>query len=330
MTKFSVIIPVYNRPGEVQELLESLTKQTCKDFEVIIVEDGSTVKSDKIVEQYKDLLDISYYSKPNSGPGPSRNYGAERAGNQYLVYFDSDCIIPEDYFTNVSNQLKKEFVDAYGGPDMAHESFTTIQKAINYSMTSVFTTGGIRGATKNIKKFHPRSFNMGYTKEVFAKTGGFAEMRFGEDVDMSLRIIEMGFSTSLFKDAAVYHKRRVDFKKFFKQVHNSGIARINLYKRHPKSLKPVHFLPSVYVLGSIGLVGLSFFSLLFLIPFALLAVMIFLDSLRLGNSVKVAVYSVLAAFIQLTAYGTGFIISCVKRVILRKGEFHAYRKNFYK
>ncbi|MDA3953614.1 MAG: glycosyltransferase [Bacteroidales bacterium] len=328
--KFSVIIPVYNRPDELKELLESLKNQTAKIFEVIIVEDGSTLKSDSIVKDYQNDLDIKYFFKPNSGPGQSRNYGSERAEGDYFVFFDSDCIIPERYFEIVNKRLSEEPVDAYGGPDMAHSDFTPIQKSINYSMTSFFTTGGIRGGMKDEKKFHPRSFNMGFTKEVFEKTKGFSKMRFGEDVDMSLRIIENNFSTTLIKDAAVYHKRRVDFKKFFKQVYNSGIARINLYKRHPKSLKIVHFLPASFLLGTILFLLLSFTSIYFLIPLGIFALTIFLDSLRLNKNVKVALLSIVSSFVQLTAYGTGFIVSFIKRLILRQGEFHAYKKNFYK
>lgn len=330
MMKFSVIIPVYNRPDELKELLESLKNQTAKNFEVVIVEDGSTLKSDSIVKDYQADLDIKYFFKPNSGPGQSRNYGSERAEGDYHVFFDSDCIIPERYFEIVNKRLSEEPVDAYGGPDMAHPDFTPIQKSINYSMTSFFTTGGIRGGMKDEKKFHPRSFNMGFTKEVFEKTKGFSKMRFGEDVDMSLRIIENNFSTTLIKDAAVYHKRRVDFKKFFKQVYNSGIARINLYKRHPQSLKIVHFLPTSFLLGTILLLLLSFVSIYFLVPLGLFALIIFLDSLRLNKNSKVALLSIVSSFIQLSAYGIGFIKSFIKRLILGQGEFHAYKKNFYK
>jgi glycosyltransferase involved in cell wall biosynthesis len=197
MIKFSIIIPVYNRPDELKELLESLKNQTFKNFEIIVVEDGSSLKSDTIVEDYQKDLAIKYFFKSNSGPGQSRNYGSERATGDYHVFFDSDCIIPKQYFEIVNNRLEKEKVDAYGGPDMAHPDFTPIQKSINYSMTSFFTTGGIRGGMKDEKKFHPRSFNMGFTQEVFEKTKGFSKMRFGEDVDMSLRIIENGFSTTL-------------------------------------------------------------------------------------------------------------------------------------
>jgi glycosyltransferase involved in cell wall biosynthesis len=330
MIKFSVIIPVFNRPDELKELLESLKNQTFKNFEVIVVEDGSNLKSDEIVEYYKETLDIRYFFKTNSGPGQSRNYGSERAVSDYQVFFDSDCIIPQKYFEIVNQRLSQEPVDAYGGPDMAHPDFSAIQKSINYSMTSFFTTGGIRGGMKNEKKFHPRSFNMGFTKEVFEKTKGFSKMRFGEDVDMSLRIIELGFSTTLIKEAAVYHKRRVDFRKFFKQVYNSGIARINLYKRHPQSLKLVHFLPALFLVGESFLILLGFFNIYFLIPLGFFAMIIFLDSLRLTKNLKVACLSVISSFIQLTAYGLGFIKSFYKRIVLKQDEFHAYMKNFYK
>ncbi len=330
MIKFSVIIPVYNRPDELKELLESLKQQSYKHFEVIVVEDGSTLKSDALVEQYKTDLDIKYYFKSNSGPGQSRNYGSERANGDYHVFFDSDCIIPEKYFEIVNKRLTQEPVDAYGGPDMAHPDFSAIQKSINYSMTSFFTTGGIRGGMKDEKKFHPRSFNMGFSKQVYEETKGFSKMRFGEDVDMSLRIIEKGFSTTLIKDAAVYHKRRVDYRKFFKQVFNSGIARINLYKRHPQSLKLVHFLPAAFTAGVLFLLIMSIVSFLFLIPLFLFVVLIFLDSLRMNKNLKVALLSVVASFVQLTAYGMGFIKSFYKRLILKQDEFHAYQKNFYK
>lgn len=329
MIKFSVIIPVYNRPDELKELLESLKHQTYKEFEVIVVEDGSTLKCENIVTDYKNSLDITYYFKSNSGPGQSRNYGAKRSSGNYHVFFDSDCIIPEKYFEIVNNRLTKESVDAYGGPDMAHPSFSAIQKSINYSMTSFFTTGGIRGGMKNEKKFHPRSFNMGFSKTVFEKTNGFSKMRFGEDVDMSLRIIENGFSTTLIKDAAVYHKRRVDYKKFFKQVFNSGIARINLYKRHPQSLKLVHFLPAGFTIGLSFLLILSVFRIYFLLPIGIFIVLIFLDSFRLNKNLYVALLSVISSFIQLIAYGLGFIKSFFKRIILGQDEFQAYKKNFY-
>ena len=247
--RYSVIIPVYNRPDEVDELLQSLTQQSFKDFEVIVVEDGSSIPCKPVTEKYQELLDVHYYDKPNSGPGQTRNYGVERSKGEYLIILDSDCILPEGYFLAVEEELQHEAADAFGGPDRAHESFTNIQKAINYSMTSFFTTGGIRGGKKKMDKFYPRSFNMGVRQEVYQALGGFSRMRFGEDIDFSIRIFKGGYTCRLFPGAWVYHKRRTDFRKFFKQVHNSGIARINLYKKYPESLKLVHLLPAAFTLG---------------------------------------------------------------------------------
>ena len=263
--KVSVIIPVYNRPDEVDELLQSLTRQSFKDFEVIVVEDGSSIPCKPVTEKYQELLDVHYYDKPNSGPGQTRNYGAERSKGEYLIILDSDCILPEGYFLAVEEELQHEAADAFGGPDRAHESFTDIQKAINYSMTSFFTTGGIRGGKKKMDKFYPRSFNMGVRREVYQALGGFSRMRFGEDIDFSIRIFKGGYTCRLFPGAWVYHKRRTDFRKFFKQVHNSGIARINLYKKYPESLKLVHLLPAAFTLGvAIFLLGTPFCPSLFM------------------------------------------------------------------
>ena len=208
--RYSVIIPVYNRPDEADELLQSLTRQSFKDFEVIIVEDGSSVPCKDVAERYQNILDIRYYAKPNSGPGQTRNYGAERSQGEYLIILDSDCILPEGYFAAVEEELQKAPTDAFGGPDRAHVSFTDIQKAINYSMTSFFTTGGIRGGKKKMDKFYPRSFNMGVRREVYETLGGFSRMRFGEDIDFSIRIFKGGYACRLFPGAWVYHKRRTD------------------------------------------------------------------------------------------------------------------------
>ena len=229
--KYSLIIPVYNRPDEVDELLQSLTEQRFKDFEVIVVEDGSAVPCKDVVEKYTACLDIHYYNKPNSGPGQTRNYGVERSQGTYVLILDSDCVLPPGYLEAIEVELGREPADAFGGPDRAHDSFTDVQKAINYAMTSFFTTGGIRGGKKKMDKFYPRSFNMGVRTEVYRALGGFSRMRFGEDIDFSIRIFKGGYRCRLFPEAWVWHKRRTDLKKFFKQVHNSGIARINLYKK---------------------------------------------------------------------------------------------------
>jgi len=328
--QFTVVVPVYNRPDEVDELLLSLTEQTVTNFEVVVVEDGSAQPCEEIVKRYSEKLNIKYFFKPNSGPGTTRNYGAERSQGEYLIFFDSDCIIPPNYFEVVTKEVVENPVDAFGGPDRAHESFTPVQKAINYSMTSFFTTGGIRGGKKKMDKFYPRSFNMGIASEVFKKIGGFSAMRFGEDVDLSLRIVEHGFSTRLFTEAYVYHKRRTDFKKFFKQVHNSGIARINLYLLHRNSLKLVHALPSAFVIAMLLCVAAApFFPFALAVP-VLYSAIVFVDSLLLNKSVKVALLSVPAVWVQLFGYGLGFLRSAWKRLVLRRGEFKAFEKNFYK
>ena len=328
--KYSFIIPVFNRLDEVDELLNSLTTQTLRDFEVIVVEDGSSVPCKDVTEKYADKLLIHYYYKDNSGPGQTRNYGVERASGEYMLILDSDCILPGTFLEEVEKELQHKEADAFGGPDRAHESFTDVQKAINYAMTSFFTTGGIRGGKKKMDKFYPRSFNMGVKKSVYQALGGFSKMRFGEDIDFSIRIFKGGYACRLFPEAWVWHKRRTDLKKFFKQVHNSGIARINLYKKYPESLKLVHLLPAVFTLGVVFLLLASLvcgWSLSLLVLFALI---ICIDSTLQNKSLKIGLLSVVASFIQLTGYGTGFLIAWWKRCVCGKDEFSAFEKNFYK
>ena len=327
--RYSVIVPVYNRPDEVNELLESLAAQIFRDFEVIIVEDGSSVSCEGVVANYRNRLDVHYYYKPNSGPGQTRNYGAERSRGEYLLILDSDCILPEGYLEAVEAELRREPADAFGGPDRAHDSFTPVQKAINYAMTSFFTTGGIRGGKKKMDKFYPRSFNMGIRAEAYRALGGFSKMRFGEDIDFSIRIFKAGYRCRLFPSAWVWHKRRTDFRKFFKQVHNSGIARIDLYKKYPESLKLVHLLPAVFTVG-VALVLLAAFrwvGSLWLLGIFMLA--IFSDSSLKNKSLKIGILSVIAAFIQLVGYGSGFLLAWWKRCILGEKSFSAFEKNFY-
>lgn len=335
--KYSFIIPVYNRPDEVDELLESLCSQTLKDFEVIVVEDGSSVPCDQVVKKYNDLLNVRYFTKPNSGPGQTRNFGVEQAQGEFVLILDSDVVVPNDYLKEVETELNANDCDAFGGPDRAHDSFTSMQKAINYAMTSFFTTGGIRGGKKKMDKFYPRSFNMGVRTSVYRKLEGFSAMRFGEDIDFSTRIFQNRFRCRLFPEAWVWHKRRTDLKKFFKQVHNSGIARIHLTKRHPGTLKIVHLLPAVFTLGcallllSAAILAISGVSLwwIFLFPFLLFALIIFMDASRAEKSVGVGLRAVAASFVQLTGYGSGFIRAYWERMVLDKGEFEAFQKNFY-
>ncbi|MBQ7210028.1 MAG: glycosyltransferase [Paludibacteraceae bacterium] len=328
--KYSLIIPVYNRPDEVDELLGSLTQQNFTNYEVIVVEDGSDITCEHVVGKYTDRLDIKYFQKPNSGPGQTRNFGAERAEGEWLVILDSDVLVPEGYFAAIETFLADHSIDAFGGPDRAHQSFTDIQKAINYSMTSFFTTGGIRGKKQRLDKFYPRSFNMGIRREVYMALGGFGKMRFGEDVDFSLRIVEAGYKTALIEDAFVYHKRRTDLKKFWRQVYNSGIARINLQLLHPGSLKIVHTLPAVFTIGVVLLfLGGAVFPWLWSL-IVLWALLIFVDSSIMNNNLKIGALSVAASFVQLTGYGCGFISAVWNRLILKRDEYSAYNKNFYK
>jgi glycosyltransferase involved in cell wall biosynthesis len=319
---FSIIIPLYNRPQEIKELLETLTRQTYKEFEVLVIEDGSVNDAEDIVKSFADRLDLRYFKKPNEGQGFTRNFGFERAKGDYFVIFDSDCLIPEDYLQIVNDHLKTSWLDAYGGPDDAHPSFTAVQKAISYSMTSPFTTGGIRGNKKGIGQFHPRSFNMGISRGVWEKAGGFIITRSGEDIEYSIRIHSMGFKIGLIPDAKVYHKRRTNFHQFYKQLHFFGRARINVYKFFPKELKLIHFFPATFTLGLI----FSIIANIFRWPIAefcnfiygVFILLIFFHAWWRNKSVKVALLSVIAAFTQLIAYGLGFMQDFWKRVVLKR------------
>ena len=344
--KYSIIVPVYNRPDEVDELLESLSNQTLKDFEVIIVEDGSVKPCKDVCDKYAGILALHYYAKENSGPGQSRNYGVERAKGEYVIILDSDVVLPTGYLKAIDDELRQNPSEAFGGPDAAHDSFTPVQKAISYSMTSFFTTGGIRGGKAKLDKFYPRSFNMGIRRDVYLKLGGFSKMRFGEDIDFSYRIVEAGYKPQLFPEAWVWHKRRTDFRKFFRQVYNSGIARINLEKRHPGTMKLVHLLPTVFTVGVIGLILISavgralmhyvdrdqFYWMCFApwIPILLYSLIICIDSSIKNKSLWVGLLSIPAAFTQLMGYGLGFIESWWKRCVRKQDEFQAFEKTFYK
>ncbi len=317
--QFSIIIPVYNRPQEIDELLESLCQQTLKDFEVVVVEDGSREKCDLVCDKYRDRLSVSYHFKPNSGPGPSRNYGAERSQGEYLIILDSDVIVPENYLAIVKEELDREPCDAFGGPDRAHPSFTSIQKAINYAMTSFFTTGGIRGGKRKMDKFYPRSFNLGIKKSVYEALEGFAPMRYGEDIDLSTRIFKNGYSCRLFPEAFVYHKRRVKFSSFFRQVKHSGEARVVLKNKYPDTFKLVHLLPSAFVVGNLLLVMLGIFHhWLWLAPILLYCFMVFVDSLLKNKSIKVALLTIPAAYCQLFGYGLGFLGAAWRDILSKK------------
>jgi glycosyltransferase involved in cell wall biosynthesis len=327
---FSLIVPVYNRPYEVQELLESLSLQSDKDFEVLIIEDGSSVPCKAVCDKFDDKINIDYHFKVNSGPGPSRNFGMEKATGNYFIIFDSDCLIPPNYIANVRKALTANYVDCFGGPDAAHESFSNTQKSINYVMTSFLTTGGIRGGNEALGKFQPRSFNMGIAKTVFETVGGYGKIHPGEDPDLSFRIWNAGFKTTLIKDAFVYHKRRIDLQKFSKQVYKFGVVRVILNKWHPGTSKITYWFPTVFSLGFACL----FFGGISLPLFGLLAsayvVLLFVDSLIKTKSLGIALGAVLATFIQFYSYGWGFIKAQWIINVLKKDERKALPEFFFK
>lgn len=330
--RYSVIIPVYNRPDEVDELLSSLTRQAFTDFEVIVVEDGSSQPCEEVCRKYSDKLPLHYYSKDNGGPGDSRNYGAARAQGEWLIILDSDVLLPPTYLNSVDNGIAASpHLAAFGGPDASHPDFNAMQKAVSYSMTSFFTTGGIRGGKTKLDKFFPRSFNMGIRRDVYTQLGGFKKMRYGEDIDFSYRIVEGGFSTTLIPEAWVWHKRRTDLRAFFRQVEHSGAARIALTKLHPGTMKLVHLLPMLFTVGVCVLILISAVGRVLMeydhsagspqaaihkwywlcaapwIPLLLFAALVFVDSSIRNRSLKVGFLSIATSYTQLLGYGTGFI-----------------------
>ena len=331
---FSLIIPVYNRPDEVDELLMSLSQMEYHDvYEIVIIEDGSTIKCQEVLEKYADKLNISYYFKPNSGPGDSRNFGMEKARGNYFIIFDSDCIIPANYLIEVENALKETYVDCFGGPDKALDSFSDIQKAINFAMTSFLTTGGIRGGSEKIGKFQPRSFNMGLSRRAFEVSKGFGNIHPGEDPDLSIRLWELGFKTRLIPQAYVYHKRRIDWEKFAIQVNKFGKARPILNSWYPKYSKPTFFFPTLFILG----LGISIFMYLFSQNFDFLLqlyfiyfILIFITSSIQNKNIKVGYLSMIAVWKQFWGYGTGFLVSFVKVVLLKQKPQEAFPELFFK
>lgn len=317
--RFSVIVPVYNRVDEVRDLLDSLKRQTLKNFELVIVEDGSTQPCEEVVKNVPDLR-VRYFYKENEGRSIARNYGLERAVGDYFIFFDSDCVIPEDYFAVLSRELDANPADCFGGPDSAHSSFTSTQKAINFAMTSFLTTGGIRGGKISLEKFVPRTFNMGFSRKVYERVGGFREM-FSEDIDMSTRIRNAGFSIVLIRPAYVYHKRRVDFRKFLRQVYVFGMSRITLKLLYPGSLKTVHALPAVAVIIGLALLVLSItVSPWFLLPLGLYLAAIFVSAFVSTRSAVIAVKALPASVIQICGYGCGFLKAYFFKILLGRGR----------
>ena len=320
MPYFSVIVPVYNRPAEVDDLLRSLAEQIDKDFEVMLVEDGSTVPCKEVADRYAGQVDVHYYYKDNEGRSIARNYGIERASGDYFVFFDSDCVIPRDYFCQLRNALERDYVPCFGGPDAAGDDFSDLQKAISFSMTAFLTTGGIRGGKVQLEKFVPRSFNMGYSRKVWETVGGFREM-FSEDIDMSTRIRKAGFSITLFRDCYVYHKRRNTLRSFARQTYVFGMSRITLKLLYPDSLKLVHTLPAVFVAGSALLIVLAIaWHWWCVLPLALYIAMLWVSAAVSTRSLKIACLAVVTSLIQLGSYGCGFIKAYVWKIMLRHGR----------
>lgn len=329
--QFSFIIPVYNRPNEIRELLQSvLALESSSPFEVVLVEDGSTNSSREIIKDFQGLLDISYFFKPNTGPGDSRNFGMRKARGNYFIILDSDVVLPAHYLQEVDAFLSESYVDCFGGPDAAHESFSNVQKAINYAMTSTLTTGGIRGKKKAVGKFQPRSFNMGLSKDAFIASGGFGRVHPGEDPDLSLRLEKLGFETALIPNAVVYHKRRIDWKKFRIQVHKFGLVRPILNRWHPGSGKITYWFPSLFITGLAFsliflLLGFPFLFYIFLIYFVVIAV----DATIKNKSVNIGIAAVYATVIQFWGYGTGFLISIWKLYFLKLPPETAFPNLFF-
>jgi len=308
--KYSVVVPVFNRPNEVQELLESLAVQTFRDFEVVIIEDGSSETSEEVARLFSEQLNISYFYKDNSGPGDSRNYGMHMAGGNYFLILDSDCILPPEYMAEVDRSLKADYVDCFGGTDTALDSFTDIQKAINFAMTSVLTTGGVRGGSEKLGKFQPRSFNMGISEKAFKASGGFGRIHPGEDPDLAIRLWKLGFETRLFKNVSVYHKRRIDWEKFYTQVNKFGKVRPILNRWHPEYAKITYFFPAAFLVGggiacAALLLGFPHLFLLYILYFSAC----FVISSVQNKSVKIGILSLRAIITQFLGYGTGFLKS---------------------
>jgi len=335
---FSVIIPIYNRPEELSELLTSLSEQQFdQPFEIIVVEDGSGLRSDKIIKQFDKILNIKYFFKENSGPGDSRNYGMRKASGDYFIILDSDCILPDFYLNEVASALKINYSDAYGGADTAHKDFTVIQKAINYSMTSLLTTGGLRGSDKVKSKFQPRSFNMGISKKAFLQTKGFSKQRYGEDIDLTFKLWENNFETQFIPNAFVYHKRRTSWKQFFQQTFNFGAARPILNKMHQGTAKITYWFPSLFIIGLILAIFLFIIGNdLILKLYGVYFTLIFIDATFKNRcngklcmeSVITGFNSIITTLVQFFGYGIGFLRSFFRLNIVGRSIKEAFPKMF--
>ena len=328
MIDYSFIIPVYNRPEEVKELLETFPADRSDHYEIILIEDGSKNTCESLVDVFSNLP-IIYHFQENQGPGPARNNGADKANGNWLIFLDSDTLLPEGYLEAIDQYLSGHEVDYFGGPDATKSDFSTIQKAIGYSMIAFLSTGGIRGSSRSMERFKPRSFNMGIRKAAFNQVGGFSGLRFGEDIDLSLKLEEAGFKSGLIEAAFVYHKRRSTFRQFYKQVFNSGMARIVLSHLHPGTLKLVHLLPLSFIFYHVALMVLGCFSTDMLYLLLIYPGLFLLSSLATNRSISVAIFSVIAVYVQLFGYGMGMLSAGWSRFILRKPISYAFKNNFY-
>ncbi len=331
LLNFSIIIPVYNRPEEVRELFQSLAEQQYdKPFEIVLIEDGSVLSSKKVVEEFNTVLDITYLTKPNSGPGDSRNYGMKQAKGNYYLILDSDCVLPASYLHNVEVALSKEYVDCFGGPDTAHKSFTALQRAINYSMTSFWTTGGIRGHKRAAARFQPRSFNMGLSDKAFSASGGFGNIHPGEDPDLSLRLKKMGYSIRLIPEAFVYHKRRISFHSFTRQVYKFGLVRPILSKWHKSSARITFWFPTIFILGLLMALMTVFFHLYWPLGiYGLYFLLLLFDAWTRTGSLQIGVLAIPAVLIQFAAYGFGFLKSNILVNFSKKNPRELFPKLFF-
>lgn len=311
MPRFSIVVPVYNRPEEIRELLATLTLQTYKDFEVLVIEDGSATRCDQIVDLFRDQMPVRYFYKPNSGPGPSRNFGFEHALGEYFVVFDSDCQLPPQYFHEVEVSLRANNWDAWGGPDRAHEQFTPVQQAMAYTMSSFLTTGGIRGRSERLGPFQPRSFNMGLSRRAFEQTGGFRFSYFAEDIELSIRMRQLGLKVGLIPEAFVYHKRRATFGQFFRQVSNFGKGRVQVGRAHPGEVKITHLFPAAFLVGLLSLLPMMIISVpafrFLLGAFTAYLTLIFFHAWWQTRNIAVAILAVPSVLVQMTGYGSGFL-----------------------
>lgn len=330
--EFSFIIPVYNRPEEIEELLLSFKEmKTNLEYEIVIIEDGSSVTSDAIVNKYRKYLNLNYFLKKNTGPGDSRNYGMHHAKGNYFIILDSDVILPSNYLTEVNLSLKENYVDCFGGPDAAHQSFSTLQKAINFAMTSFISTGGIRGNKKSLDKFQPRSFNMGISKKAFLESQGFGQIHPGEDPDLSIRLWDLGFKTKLIPNAVVYHKRRISWSKFYLQVYKFGLVRPILNSWHPSTKKITYWFPSLFCIGFIIALLLLIFNIKWVALVYLFYVFLaFLLAVVKSKSLSVAISAVIAIFIQFIGYGWGFLKSTFAITVLNKEPETHFPNLFFK